>query len=97
MFAKMFAVILSVVLLGMVLLNLRQQRLDAMHDMASLHQRVNQLRTAMWDSQTRIAEQMQPTRLRQAIQRAGLELEPLGPISTPHHEFRLAHAYHASR
>ncbi len=77
MFLKMIAVIVFALLLGAVLLGLRQHRLDTMHAMTAMHSRINQLRESMWTTQSRIARHLEPSELRGAIERAQLDLEPI--------------------
>ena len=95
MFLKMLAVILSATLLGAMLLDMRQQRLEAMHEMAELHSRISQLRTSMWNLQGRIASKVEPQQLRAAIERAGLNLEPITP-AVPQRRTLFVHAAHRS-
>jgi len=82
MFAKLIAIIVFATVLGAVVLGLRQHRLETMHEMTRQHQRVDDMRQALWQLQDRIAEDCQPARLRQAIDAAGLELEPMTPLAT---------------
>ena len=63
--------------LAAALLGLRQQRLQMQHEMTRMHGRMDAARQQTWDLQVRIAEGTQPLVLQEALQRAGLELEPL--------------------
>jgi cell division protein FtsL len=83
MLTKLIAVVVIVTVLAAVLLGLRQQRLQMMHEMARTHSQINTARQDVWDLQVRIAERMEPEFLRAAIQRAGLELEPITPSDVP--------------
>ena len=83
MFTKLLAVIVFVTAVGAALLALRQQRLESMHDMATLHGQMDQDRQATWDCQVRLAEAVEPARLREAIERAQLKLQPLPPDDPP--------------
>ena len=77
MYAKMLLLIACATVFAVALLHMRQERLDAMHDMATLHGQMNDNRQAMWRWQSRIAEASDPPALLQAIVRAELDLEPL--------------------
>ena len=79
MLAKMITVVVFAAAVGAVLLGLRQQRLQLMHEMARMHAQMNRNRQDTWDLQVKIAEKTQPTELREAIARLNLELEPITP------------------
>ena len=66
-------------LVAAALLHVRQQRFDAMHEMATLHRQMNDHRQALWRWQARIAKATEPPALIQAIARAELALEPVTP------------------
>jgi cell division protein FtsL len=76
MFAKLLTALVFTVVIGACIFNLRQQRLELMHEVTGLHRQMNRDRQATWDKQVRIAELTQPETLRQALQRAGMEMEP---------------------
>lgn len=78
-FTKALAIIAVATVIAVLLLGFRQQRLASMNEMARLHAQMNHSRHAMWDSQVRIADQLDPVRLTQAIERAQLQLEPATP------------------
>ena len=77
MLAKVLFSIAGVSLAGAALLGIERQRLLTAHAMSDLHVQMDQDRKATWDAQARIAEASHPVALREAIQRIGLELEPL--------------------
>ncbi len=79
MFPKVLFAIAAAALIGAGLLSLRQQRLTMMHEMAQLHQHMDQTRRETWDLQARIASESSPEALRQAIERTGMQLEPVAP------------------
>lgn len=79
MLAKMITVVVFAAAVGAVLLGLRQQRLQLMHEMTRMHAQMNGSRQDTWDLQVKIAERTQPTELREAITRLNLELEPITP------------------
>jgi len=77
MYAKAIVLIVCLTALAATMLQLRQRRFEAMHEMATLHQQMNQHRQDLWLWQSRIADATDPNELRDAVARAGLELEPL--------------------
>lgn len=84
MLAKYITIIVLGLLVGVVLLNQRHQRIDAMHDMTRMHRQMNRTRQAIWTHQAHIAERIQPQNLQTAVERAGLELEPITPMPAQH-------------
>ncbi len=97
MYPKVIAAIVSATLLGAMLLSLRQHRLETMHEMTALHSRVSRVRQSTWDRQVHIAQSLEPSRLRDAVARAELDLEPITPLSpqaTAGRDPRLASARH---
>lgn len=83
MYAKLFIAVLATVVLGAALLGLRQQRLQTMHEMAELHADMDRARRATWDLQVRIGEKIEPDRLREAIERNQLVMEPSTRANEP--------------
>ena len=79
MLAKLITVVIVATAVAAVLLGLRQQRLQLMHEMAAMHSRINDNRQVMWDLQVRIAERTQPEALHAALARAELEVQPIVP------------------
>jgi len=77
MLSKFIMAIVLGLLMGVTLLELRQQRIDAMHDMAAMHRAMNRTRQTIWNHQAHINEAIRPDQLQQAIERSGLELEPI--------------------
>lgn len=83
MFAKLLTALVCVVVIGAGVFNLRQQRLELMHEITDLHRQMNRDRQTTWDAQVRIAEHTQPEALEEALQRSGLSMEPaVKPIPT---------------
>lgn len=102
MFLKLLTTLAFATLVAVALLGLRQQRLEAMHDMAQLQAEMDQARQHTWDLQVRIAGRMEPGTLLEAMDRAELALEPV--IRHPHHPIvqsdrsaRLVEAPHGRR
>ncbi len=79
--AKYISVIVLGLLIGLVLLNQRHRRVDAMHDMMKMHRDMNRTRQAIWAHQAAIADRIHPAELEKAVERAGLKLEPITPAS----------------
>ena len=77
--AKLSFLILFTTVVAAVLLEMRQERFEAMHQMATLHQQMDQQRQSMWKLQTRIADAADPPALLHAIERTELALEPVTP------------------
>jgi len=78
-FTKALAIIATATVIAVLLLGLRQRRLASMYEMAHLHAQINHARYTIWDTQVRIADRLEPSRLTQAVQRAKLSLEPAAP------------------
>lgn len=77
MYARVLVLIVVFTAIAVAMLALRQQRYETMHEMAVLHQKLNDNRQDLWHWQSRIAERMEPGALREALDRAGLKLEPV--------------------
>ena len=76
MFFKLFAILVSAALAGMLLLAVRQRHLETMHGMARLHATMDETRRQTWDLQVRISEQIEPETLGAALERNRLAVEP---------------------
>jgi len=76
MFAKLLTALVLAVLVGAAIFNLRQQRLELMHEITVLNRQMNQDRQATWDTQVRIANRTNPKALHEALARTGLTMEP---------------------
>ncbi|MCC6579569.1 MAG: hypothetical protein IT440_03950 [Phycisphaeraceae bacterium] len=77
------ALILMATLAAAVLLTLRHQRYQAMHEMVRLHQQIQADRQALWKCQSQLAGELSPKALAQSVVQAKLALEPLvGPPAT---------------
>ena len=76
MFAKLLTALVLTVLIGSSVFNLRQQRLELMHEVTDIQRRMNRDRQTTWDTQVRIAQRTQPETLREALARAGMAMEP---------------------
>lgn len=62
--------------IGGVLLALRQQRFELMHDITKQHKHIEQTQQTLWELQASLARGTGREALREAITAAGLSLEP---------------------
>jgi hypothetical protein len=84
MFSKCATAIIIAALTGAVLLGLRQQRFETMHNMAKLHAGMNSTRQTLWNLQTRVAGQIEPSHLQDAVTAANLPFETFTPSAPVH-------------
>lgn len=73
--------ILALVVIGGLMVSLRQQRLRVMHESIQLHREAGKHRQEIWGLQVQLSEKVTTPQLRDAVLDAGLELAPLP--STP--------------
>lgn len=73
---KVLLLIVSIGAAACVLLTLRQQRLDVVHDMAVIHKRMAQHDKALFEVRSRIAQSLSPVRIEQLAS----AMSPLKPI-----------------
>ncbi|MFW6059337.1 MAG: hypothetical protein ACODAQ_04100 [Phycisphaeraceae bacterium] len=83
MFWKLLVAMGVLAVIGAALLGLRAQRQQLRHQITELHTEIDASRRQTWDLQVRIAEHTEPADLRSAVERAGLELEPVTPPLRP--------------
>jgi hypothetical protein len=95
MFPKLAVSLIVAAAIGAALLGLRQQRVQTVSHMAALHAKMNGTRQSMWDTQVRIAQHANPQRLREALQRAGVEVEPIVVPARPRRALPTIAASHA--
>lgn len=79
MFAKLAAIILALGILGCTLLAMRQQRLQAAHELAEAQLRIRKSDEHLWFLRTQIARRLNPESIRGMATGAG----PLRPIASP--------------
>lgn len=77
MFAKLLLIILTIILAAAALMITRQQRIDAMHEMSGLHQRLVEQEASLWILRSRIADRSRPQQVREAVERLGGEWIPI--------------------
>ena len=83
MYGKLWVAIGLSVVIGLAMLDLRQKRLHVMHEIASLNKQIRVTRQELWDLQVRVSQEISPPRLRQAIERCGLNLVPSASQEQP--------------
>jgi len=79
MVGKLVTLTAGLLVIGGTLLAFRQHRQMLRHEMTRMHQQMNDTRHAVWDRHVRIAERIEPKRLKQLIEQAELDLEPIEP------------------
>jgi len=81
MWLKAAVCVILAVAIAMSLLALRQRRIDQMHQIAAHHREMRQARQQLWQLQVQIADELKPASLQESIKQAGLELEPVIPVT----------------
>ena len=79
MFAKLAAIILALGILGCTLLAMRQQRLQAAHELAEAQLRIRKSDEQLWLLRAQIARRLNPENIRDMATGAG----PLRPVASP--------------
>ncbi|MCC6227986.1 MAG: hypothetical protein IT432_02030 [Phycisphaerales bacterium] len=79
MFAKLAAIILALGILGCTLLAMRQQRLQAAHELAEAQLRIRKSDEQLWLLRAQIARRLNPENIRDMATDAG----PLRPAASP--------------
>lgn len=89
MFPKLLILLVAMAATGAVLLGLRADRLAGEHEIAHLHQRIDDSRRAVWDAQVRVADDAGPEAIQRMLAESGVELQPvLAAEPTPSGENR---------
>jgi hypothetical protein len=78
-FAKLAAIILALGILGCTLLAMRQQRLQAAHELAEAQLRIRKSDEQLWLLRAQIARRLNPENIRDMASGAG----PLRPVASP--------------
>jgi hypothetical protein len=97
MFLKALVCVVAAAGIAVVLLGLRQQRFEMMHEMAELHGKMNHSREQMWDLQVKIAGRVDPQRLAKALERAKLQLVNVTQPPAPKEPVLVARTARATR
>lgn len=82
MFAKLLAIILAFGATGCALLVIRQQRIDTVHEMSVIHQRLLNHERTLWELRSEIAKRCRPSQVRLAMNQVGGNWVPI-PASSP--------------
>lgn len=85
MYSKILALTLFAAALGLVLLGMRQQRLELMHEITLLFRQSRRTQHDLWELQARTAAAVNPRKIESAATEAGLELTAPGVGETPEH------------
>lgn len=94
MFAKLAAIIIALGIVGCTVLALRQQRLQAAHELAESQLRIRRSDEQLWLLRTQIAHRLNPEAIRDMATAVGPHrpiaaptdlVEPLGTTEQPHH------------
>ena len=75
MYAKLVFLIVVASVVGLLLLAMRQQRLELMHEVTDLYRQTHTTRQQMWALQSRAAVRLKPARLMATLERSPLHLE----------------------
>lgn len=73
MFFKLFIIILSVGALACTLLVIRQQRIEAAHEMSLIHHRLSESERTLWQLRSQIAGACRPEQVRSMVDHLGGE------------------------
>jgi len=68
MFAKLLAIFLTLGITGIALLVMRQQRIDASHEMTSVHRRLVRHETELWELRSRLIKHIRPEIVNEQIE-----------------------------
>jgi len=77
MHARLVILILSVALIAIGLLAIRQEQYEAMCEMTRLHQQINRSRQNLWNDQSLVAKQLDPSKIHNAIAQQKMMMQPL--------------------
>lgn len=86
MFAKLIVVILSIGVIACVLLTVRQQRMQAVHELANVQREVARLDRTLAHLRLEVAERITPERVAEmakSLGGGGVELRPIGVPEAP--------------
>jgi len=83
MYLKAVAMIIFVTALGAGMLALRQQRWEAKHEITRMHQQMEQSRRSTWESQVKVAAELQPDKLEHKIMVSQMDMEPITATNDP--------------
>jgi len=92
MFAKLLFIIVIVGATSCALLVIRQQRIDTVHDMSVIHERLLRHERTLWELRSEIAKRCRPSQVRLAMNHLGGNWSPIpaAPPDQSPYQFRLA-------
>jgi hypothetical protein len=76
-FAKLLFIIVAVCAIACALLVVRQQRIDAFHDMTQVHGRLLEHERTLWQMRADIAERCRPSQVRLTMNELTIDWSPL--------------------
>ena len=77
MFAKILVIVLTLGLTGLTLLVMRQQRIDAAHEMTSVHRRLVRHETELWELRSRLIQHIRPETVNEQIEQLDADWETI--------------------
>jgi cell division protein FtsL len=77
---KLFLCLLSALLLAVVVLHLRQQKLELAHQANQLHNQIESLQAKLWNQQMRIAIPTAPNAIARTVDGHDLKMGPRAPV-----------------
>ncbi len=77
MFAKLLFIIVVVAASACALLVIRQQRIDAFHEITQTYKRLSEHERTLWTMRAEIAERCRPSQVRLAMNGLGINWAPL--------------------
>ena len=77
---KLVLCLFSAILLAVVMLQLRQQRLELNHQSNKLHNQIEAQQARLWSQQLRIAEYTAPNAISQTVGAHELKMVPQSPL-----------------
>ena len=76
-YLKVVMLIVAFTVIAAKVVTMRQQRFAINHEIARMHQQMDDARQSLWESQVRVAEQLKPTALEHKLSVAQMKLEPI--------------------
>lgn len=77
---KLILCLFSAAVIGLVLLQLRQQHLELSHQNADLHDEIRSRQAKLWDQQVQIAIYTAPNAIQRTVDAHSLNLAPQHPL-----------------
>ena len=77
MFPKLMAIILCLGATGAGLLVIRQQRIEACHEMVMIHNRLNEHERTLWRLESEISQRCRPDAIRASMKKLNIAWTPI--------------------